>query len=79
MKISEQTINTFYVFLLIILIADMCITRAEHVERTKLTKHQIQLLDKNIEVRKENIVALEKVEIAQKYTNVLLEYYIKNR
>ena len=79
MKISEQTLNTIYVFLLIILIADMCITRAEHVERTKLTKHQNQLLDKNIEVRKENIVALEKVEIAQKYTNILLEYYIKNR
>lgn len=79
MKISEQTMNTIYVFLLIILIADMCITRAEHVERTKLTKHQIQLLDKDIEVRKANIVALEKVEIEQKYTNVLLEYYIKNR
>lgn len=77
MNISEQTMNTICVFLLIILIANLCITRAEHVERTKLTKQHIQLLDKDIEVRKANIVALEKVEIEQKYSNKLLEYCIK--
>lgn len=77
MKISEQTMNTICVFLLILFIANLCITRAEHVERTKLTKQHIQLLDKDIEVRKQHIVALEKVEIEQKYSNKLLEYYIK--
>ena len=76
MKISGEAINTIYVFLLILVIADICITRAEHVERTNLTNQQISLLDKDIEVRKAHIVALEKVEIEQKYSNNLLEYYI---
>lgn len=77
MKISEETMNTIYTFILIILIANFCVTRAEYIERSKDTKDLINVVDKSTKAKEQNTIMLEKVEQEQQYTNKLLEIYIE--
>lgn len=72
MKISNESLNTITVFIVIWCIAMGVVQRAEHQEKIKSDRELIIALEEATKSRKENIRQLEKVENEQKITNILL-------
>lgn len=73
MNISNETLNTLTVFLVIWIISMGVIERAEHQEQMKSDKRLIIALDESTKARKENIAQMKEVENQQKITNILLK------
>ena len=55
MKISNETLNTLTVFVVIFMIAMAFIQRAEHQEKMKSDKKLIELLESNNKLREKQI------------------------